>query len=102
MMKAYEVAKEKGFTTHVGNVLSEDTFYKDDLAPTFKLAEYGVMGVEMEAAILYYLGAKFHVQALGIMTVSDHMVTGEETTSEERQNTFKDMMYVGLETLIAE
>ena len=60
------------------------------------------MGVEMEAAILYYLGAKFHVQALGIMTVSDHMVTGEETTSEERQNTFKDMMYVGLETLIAE
>jgi purine-nucleoside phosphorylase len=55
----------------------------------------------MEAAILYYLGAKFHVQALGIMTVSDHMVTGEETTSEERQNTFKDMMYVGLETLIA-
>lgn len=56
MMKAYEVAKEKGFTTHVGNVLSEDTFYKDDLAPTFNLAEYGVMGVEMEAAILYYLG----------------------------------------------
>jgi len=92
---------EKGFTTHVGNVLSEDTFYKDDLAPTFKLAEYGVLGVEMEAAILYYLGAKFHVQALGIMTVSDHMVTDEETTSEERQNTFKDMMYVGLETLIA-
>ena len=101
MMKSYKVAMEKGFTTHVGNVLSEDTFYKDDLAPTFKLAEYGVLGVEMEAAILYYLGAKFHVQTLGIMTVSDHMVTGEETTSEERQNTFKDMMYVGLETLIA-
>ncbi|MFR4754053.1 MAG: DeoD-type purine-nucleoside phosphorylase [Enterococcus raffinosus] len=90
MMKSYKVAMEKGSTTHVGNVLSEDTFYKDDLAPTFKLAEYGVLGVETEAVILYYLGAKFHVQALGIMTVSDHMVTGEETTSEERQNTFKE------------
>ena len=50
----------------------------------------------MEAAILYYLGAKFHVQALGIMTVSDHMVTGEETTSEERQNTFKAVSYTHL------
>ncbi len=101
LQKAYEVATEKGFTTHVGNVLSEDTFYKDDMAPTFRLAEYGVMGVEMEAAILYYLGAKFNVQTLAIMTVSDHMVTGADTTAEERQNTFKDMMYVGLETAIA-
>lgn len=48
LLKAYEVAKEKGFTTHVGNVLSEDSFYKDDLTETFKLAELGVMGVEME------------------------------------------------------
>lgn len=98
--KAYGIAKEKGFTTHVGNVLSEDTFYKDDNTSTFRLAEYGILGVEMEAAILYYLGAKFHVQTLGIMTVSDHMITGEETTAEERQVTFKDMMEVGLETLL--
>lgn len=101
MMTAYNIAKEQGFTTHVGNVLSEDTFYKDDLAPTLKLAEYGIKGIEMEAAIMYYLAAKYDVQALAIMTVSDHMVLEEDTTAEERQNTFKDMMHVGLETLIA-
>ncbi|MDB7088175.1 purine-nucleoside phosphorylase [Enterococcus mundtii] len=100
LLKAYEVAKEKGFTTHVGNVLSEDSFYKDDLTETFKLAELGVMGVEMEAAALYYLGAKYHVQTLAIMTVSDHLITGEETTASERQTTFNDMIEVGLETAI--
>lgn len=100
LLKAYEVAKEKGFTTHVGNVLSEDSFYKDDLTETLKLAELGVMGVEMEAAALYYLGAKYHVQTLAIMTVSDHLITGEETTASERQTTFNDMIEVGLETAI--
>ncbi|EOL45347.1 purine nucleoside phosphorylase deoD-type [Enterococcus phoeniculicola] len=100
LLKAYEVAKEKGFTTHVGNVLSEDSFYKDDLTETMKLADLGVMGVEMEAAALYYLGAKFNVQTLAIMTVSDHLITGEETTAEERQTTFADMIHVGLEAAI--
>ncbi len=56
----------------------------------------------MEAAGLYYLGAKYKVQTLGIMTISDHILTGESTTSEERQLTFTDMMKVGLETLISE
>ncbi|WP_071130193.1 purine-nucleoside phosphorylase [Enterococcus timonensis] len=100
LLKSYQFAKEKGFTTHVGNILSEDTFYKDDLKETFRLAEYGVLGVEMEAAALYYLGAKYDVQTLAIMTVSDHMITGEETTAEERQTTFSDMMEVGLETIL--
>lgn len=102
LMKAYTMATDRGFATHVGNILSEDTFYKDDLTETFRLAEYGVLGVEMEAAALYYLGAKFGVQTLAICTVSDHMITGEETTAEERQTTFKDMMEVGLEVAIAE
>ncbi|KAF1304363.1 purine-nucleoside phosphorylase [Enterococcus saccharolyticus] len=97
---AYEIAQEQGFTTHVGNILSEDSFYKDDMTETLKLAELGVMGVEMEAAALYYLGAKFHVQTLAICTVSDHIITGEETTAEERQTTFDDMIKVGLETAI--
>ena len=60
----------------------------------------GILGVEMDAAALYYLAAKFHVQALAICTVSDHMITGEETTAEERQVTFNDMIEVGLETAI--
>ena len=101
LLKSYELAKERNFTVHVGNVLSEDTFYKDDMTETLQLAKLGVLGVEMEAAALYYLAAKFHVQALAICTVSDHIITGEETTAEERQTTFNDMIEVGLETAIA-
>lgn len=101
LMKAYEVGKKQGFNIHVGNVLSEDTFYKDDMAETMKLAELGVLGVEMEAAALYYLGAKFNVETLGIMTVSDHIITGEETSAEERQSTFNEMIEVGLEVAIS-
>lgn len=98
---SHEIAEAKGFTTHVGNILSEDTFYKDDLDETFRLAKLGVLAIEMEAAALYYLGAKFDVQALAICTVSDHMITGEETTAQERQTTFADMIEVALETAIA-
>lgn len=97
---AYEVAQEMGTTTHVGNLLSEDSFYKDDMTEALALADLGVMGVEMEAAALYYLGAKFNVKTLAICTVSDHIITGEETTAEERQLTFNDMIKVGLETAI--
>ena len=100
LMKSYTVAKEKGFNVHVGNVLSDDVFYKDSLDDTFKLGEHGVLAVEMEAAIIYYVAAKYGVQALSLMTVSDHMLTGEETTSEERQETFDEMIIVALDTLI--
>ncbi|AQP53921.1 purine-nucleoside phosphorylase [Vagococcus penaei] len=102
LVTAHDIAKEHGFTTHVGNVLSNDTFYADDPKDAMRLGEYGVLGVEMEAAIIYYLAAKFGVQALALMTVSDHMITGEETTAEERQTTFDEMMIVGLETIIKE
>lgn len=101
LLKSYQLAQEKGFTTHVGNVLSDDVFYKESLDEVFKLGRYGVLGIEMEAAVLYYLGAKFKVQTLGIMTVSDSLVTGEETTAAERQTTFNEMIEVGLETIIA-
>lgn len=100
LMKSYMVAKDKGFNVHVGNVLSDDVFYKDSLDDTFKLGEHGVLAVEMEAAIIYYVAAKYGVQALSLMTVSDHMITGEETTSEERQETFDEMIIVALDTLI--
>lgn len=100
LLTAYEIAKEKGFKIHVGNVLSDDVFYKDNMDEVFRLAEHGVLGIEMEAAALYFLAAKYKVQALALMTVSDHLVTGEETTSEERQKTFDEMMIVSLETLI--
>ena len=100
MKNAYDIAVERGVTTHVGNILSEDSFYKDYTKETLELAKYGVKGVEMEAAVLYYLGAKFNVETLAICTVSDHIITGEETTSEERQTSFNEMIEIGLETAI--
>jgi len=99
--KAYNIAKANNFPTHVAPVLSADLFYSNLFEKNLELGKLGVAAVEMEAAALYYLGMKHNVQTLGIMTISDSLVTGEETTSEERQNTFKDMMLVGLETLIA-
>ena len=101
--KAYHIAKDLGMTTHVGNVLSSDVFYSNYGEKNIELGKWGVKAVEMEAAALYYLAAQHHVDALAIMTISDSLVNPEEdTTAEERQNTFTDMMKVGLETLIAE
>ncbi|SJZ57061.1 purine-nucleoside phosphorylase [Pilibacter termitis] len=102
LYKAYNIAKAHDFPTHVGPVLSADLFYSDFFEDNLMLGQEGVLAVEMEAAALYYLAKKYHVQALAIMTISDSLVTSEETTAEERQTSFKDMMLVGLETLIAE
>lgn len=98
---AYHIAKDMGVTTHVGNVLSADLFYSDLFDKNIKLGTMGVKAVEMEAAALYYLAAKHQVQALSLMTISDSLVLDEDTTAEEREKTFTDMMHVGLETLIA-
>ena len=65
-----------------------------------QLADYQVLGVEMETSALYTIAAKYGVNALTVLTVSDHIVTGEETTSEERQTTFKDMMIIALEAAL--
>jgi purine-nucleoside phosphorylase len=96
--KAYEAGTEKGMTIHVGNVLSSDRFYNKKNMYT-ELAEHGVLAVEMEAAGLYYLAAQFGVKALTLLTVSDHILTGEQTSSEERQTTFNDMIEVALATV---
>lgn len=94
--KAYNFAKENGMDVRVGSVLTEDTFYHDD-RDFYKIwAKYGVMAVEMETAALYTLAAKYGVNALSILTVSDHVVTGEETTAAERQTTFTKMMEIAL------
>ena len=100
--KAYHIAKEMGVTTHVGNVLSSDVFYSNMPERNMALGKLGVKAIEMEAAALYYLAAQHQVKALGIMTISDNLNDPtEDTTAEERQTTFTDMMKVGLETLIA-
>src|SRR5699024_9707596 len=96
---AYGIAKERDLTVHVGNVLSSDRFYNEELDKK-KLADYGVLAVEMEAAGLYMLGAQHKVNTLAILTISDHIFTGEEKTSEEREKTFDDMMLVALDSVL--
>ena len=97
---AVDVAKEKGVRYHVGNLLSSDTFYGDDPTAAEKWAKMGVMAIEMEASALYMNAARLGKRALALCTVSDHILTGEVTTAEERQNTFTSMMEIALETAI--
>lgn len=94
-----DTASKLGFDVKVGNLYSSDTFY-DDSSSTAEWGKLGVMAVEMEAAALYMNAARSGKNALAICTVSDHILTGEATTAEERQNTFTDMMKLALETAI--
>ena len=97
---AYHIARELApANVHVGNILSSDRFYNEEMDKT-KLARYGVLAVEMEAAGLYAVAAKHNRQALAMCTISDHLLTGEETTSEEREKTFTQMMTIALETAV--
>ena len=97
---AVGIAEEKGLRYHVGALLSSDTFYNDDADATEKWAKMGVMAIEMEAAALYMNAARLGKRALAVCTVSDHILTGEATTAEERQKTFTAMMETALETAV--
>lgn len=92
-------AKKMGLNYHVGNILSSDTFYSDS-SDTVSWQKMGVMAVEMEAAALYMTASRLGKNALAICTISDHLITGEATSSEERQKTFTDMMKLALEVAI--
>ncbi|AXT58217.1 purine-nucleoside phosphorylase [Aquimarina sp. AD1] len=96
LMKAVKYANEHSIPIKAGNVLSADEFYEDDFNSYKKWAEYGVLCVEMEAAGLYTIAAKFNVKALAILTISDSLVTGERTSSEERETTFSKMVEIAL------
>ncbi|MCG8540911.1 MAG: purine-nucleoside phosphorylase [Clostridia bacterium] len=95
--KAKKVADERNIEVHVGNILSSDIFYNDDSEAASKWMKMGILGVEMEAAALYMNAARAGVNALCILTVSDHLLTKEETTPEERQTAFTKMMEIALE-----
>lgn len=97
LKKAVEIAQQKNTPLRVGNILSSDIFYDNNPDSWKKWAEMGVLAVEMEAAALYMNAAKAGVNALCILTVSDSLVTREETTSEERQTAFTKMMEIALE-----
>jgi len=89
-------SRDGGTPFHVGLIFSSDSFYPAHPELMGKMVEYGVLGVEMEASGLYTLAAKYGRKALAICTVSDHIVTGEETTSQEREQTFGEMVEIAL------
>ena len=97
LKKAYDVCQEKGYRAHVGNILSSDIFYNDQPEVWKKWAKMGCLGVEMESYALYATAASLGKKALCILTVSDSFISKEETTAEERQTSFKQMMEVALE-----
>ena len=107
LYRCVESASELGIENiHIGNVLSSDCFYGDSamlpdyMQPKNLWGKMGVLAVEMESAALYMNAARAGKSALGIFTVSDHLITKESTTSEERQTTFTDMMRLALETAV--
>lgn len=96
-----EVAERRGVIMRVGPVLAADAFYTDRPDLYDSLADYGVLAVEMESAALYTIAARYRARALTILTVSDHIPTGEKTTSQEREQTFSQMVEIALDTIIA-
>ncbi len=96
LYRAYNYAKENGKDVKVGNIITTDLFYDDDYTDLKKLAEFGVLVVEMESAELFTTAAKHGVKALAILTVSDHIFKGEKISPQDRQKTFTDMMEIAL------
>lgn len=100
LMKAAHYAKESNISIKAGSILSSDQFYEDDFENYKKWADFGVLCVEMETAGLYTIAAKFKVKALSILTISDSLVSGETTSSEERESSFSKMIDIALNTIL--
>ena len=107
LCEALKACEAYGATYHVGNLNSSDVFYGDHvgvpegLDSVYGLKKMGVMALEMEAAALYMNAARYGKRALAICTISDHVLKGVETSSEERQNSFTQMMKVALDVAVA-
>jgi purine-nucleoside phosphorylase len=101
LAKSVEIGKEKGFRTHVGNILSSDVFYDDNPDRNLLWRKMGVLAVEMEAAALYMNAARAGKRALAICTVSNSLVTGEELSADERETTFGEMIELALDVAIS-
>lgn len=100
LKKAADFAEKKGISHHVGNILSSDIFYNDDKDAIQGWRKMGVLAVEMEAAALYMNAARLGKGAMCILTISD-IIGGEETDAKEREQGFKDMMELALETAVS-
>lgn len=100
LRRAHALTSARGHVVRVGTVLTSDTFYPgDDALATWwhPWAEHGILAAEMETAAVYTLALRRQAHALSILTVSDNLVTGEQTTAEERQTSFSDMIALALE-----
>ncbi len=97
LRKAVEAAEKLNVKTVVGNILSSDVFYNDNKDANDLWKKMGILCVEMEGAALYLNAARAKKNALCILTISDHLYTGEELSAEERQTSFREMMEVALE-----
>ncbi|AVQ34035.1 purine-nucleoside phosphorylase [Staphylococcus muscae] len=93
---AVSKAREKGVNYHVGNILSSDIFYNADETANERWQRMGILGVEMESAALYMNATYAGVEALGVFTVSDHLIHNKATTPEERERAFTDMIEIAL------
>ncbi len=94
---AVQAAEAKGTATHVGGIYSSDVFYDERPDLNEQMVRHGILGVEMEAAELYNLAARHGRRALAVLTVSDHLLTGESMPSDQRERSFGDMVEIALE-----
>lgn len=101
LSKAYAAASAKGTPTHVGGVYSTDTFYDEPPDLYDQLLRHGCLAVEMEAAELYTLAARHGARALAVLTVSDHITTGEAVPADQRERSFGAMIEIALEAAFA-
>jgi len=97
--KAVANARKLGATFHVGNIISQDRYFDEEIDFP-KLVKHGILAAEMESAALYLLAPKFGARGLGIFTVSNHILTGEETPLIDRERSFDEMAIIALETAI--
>jgi len=98
---AHAAALAKGIPTHVGGIYSSDVFYDERSDLTEQMTRHGVLAVEMEAAELYILAARYGVRALAMLTISDHLLTQEALPAADRQSSFRDMAEIALEAAFA-
>lgn len=98
---AWHRAQERDVTVHTGGIYSSDVFYDERPDLTEQMTRHGILAVEMEAAELYTLAARHGVRALAILTVSDHLLTGEALPSADRQESFGDMVEIALDSAFA-
>lgn len=99
--QAFHVAEKRGVPTHVGGIYSADVFYDERPDLNEQMTRHGILAVEMEAAELYTLAARYGRRALAVLTVSDHLITGEALPAEDREKSFGDMVEIALEAAFA-